>query len=550
MMSRLFFKAGVMVAGLLAGKPAMAQLEVRSDDKGISYLAYNKTELVNTARQVGLGFSAEAHKITEKSGKEQHYWSHLQSITRKSGQQNQWVYKYNFGDVTYSYRQQKDTLFLTLTVLNNNDAATLNGVNLIPLQLAFPVRPKGFQQYFPYYHYNLDGPTVVPADFGTGKVVLSNEDTRDPLFVGLLDVNAPAILYKVWVSAVPFNGMTTAGIPNIDEKLGPRQSITYQLALRFYAPGASDKAMAASGVMERYRQANKMKFTWNDRRPMGMLVLSSVSKQDAAANPRGFMPTEKVTIRTSAGLKQLRQQVMDYAKRSVDILKSMNAQGMITWDIEGQEFPHAISYVGSPDQLPKVAPEMETLADDYFALFRKAGFKTGICIRPQEFVLSKDGKSATQKDVKDPAAVLIRKIKYAKKRWGCTIFYIDSNVEPSTALMSASVFKTVHDAVPDVLLVPEHQDIRYYEYAAPYEEMRFGGRGPEAVIRASYPSAFQVITIGEGIFDGNGKQVVPEDVLKNMIRQGNVLLFRAWYQDQPTNNYVKQLYEKVQSEKK
>jgi hypothetical protein len=550
MIGKLFLYGATLIAGLLIVQPATAQLEVRSDDKGISYLAYNKTELVNTARQIGAGLSAEAHKVTGVGGKEDHYWSHLQSVARKSGQQNQWVYAYNFGDITYGYRQVKDTLFLTITISNHYDAVTLRGVNVIPLQLAFPVRPKGFQPLFPYYHYNLDGPSVIPADFGTGKMVLSNENTQDPLFVGLLDVTSPSILYKVWASAIPFNGMSTAGIPNIEEKLAPRQSVTYQLALRFYTPGTSDKVMASNAAVERYRSANKMKFTWNDRRPMGMLVISSVSKQDAAANPRGFMPTEQVTIKTPAGLKQLRQQVMDYARRSVDILKTMNAQGMITWDIEGQEFPHAISYVGSPDQVAKVAPEMDAIADEYFNLFRKAGFKTGVCIRPQEFVLNKDGKWATQKDVKDPASVLIRKIKYAKKRWGCTIFYVDSNVEPSTAMMSSSVFRTVHEAVPDVLLIPEHQDTKYYEYTAPYEEMRFGSRGPEDVIRAGYPAAFQVITVGEAIFDANGKQVIADDVLKNIIRQGNVLLFRAWYQDQPTNNKVKALFDQVQQEKK
>ena len=51
----------------------------------------------------------------------------------------------------------------------------------------------------------------------------------------------------------------------------------------------------------------------------------------------------------------------------------MNAQGMITWDIEGQEYPHATSYIGDPRKVSLLAPEMEPMADAYFAKFRRGG---------------------------------------------------------------------------------------------------------------------------------------------------------------------------------
>jgi hypothetical protein len=223
----------------------------------------------------------------------------------------------------------------------------------------------------------------------------------------------------------------------------------------------------------------------------------------------------------------------------------MNAQGVITWDIEGQEFPHAISYVGSPDKLAEVAPEMDQIADEYFALFRNAGLKIGICIRPQEFILSKNRISAVQQDVKDPAAVLIRKIQYARKRWGCTLFYIDSNVDDRGILMDAAFFKRVHDAVPDVLLIPEHQNNKYFEFAAPYEEMRMGTTGLDPLVAATYPSGFIVLNTADGFYDASGNRRVSDGVLNKSLQQGNIFLFRCWFDDQPANGIIKKLYSQV-----
>lgn len=519
-------------------------LVVKNDDKGISLLSYRSLVLYSRDQRIGVPFSAEAHKVIRKGGKQELVWSHQGTITQIP-QRNAWKMVYNFGELMNEYQQVKDTLFMTLTITNTSKSDTLAGVNIIPLQFKFPQRPNGFRQYFPYYHYNLDGPTVIPADYGAGKVVLSNEDVAKPVFVGLLDVNNPdGILYKVWVSAVPFNGMQTQGIPNIEDKIAPGKSVRYQLALRFYPSGTPDEKVAVP-VVAKYRAHINAKSLWSDRRPLGALYLSSVTKQNPAANPRGWLPWLNISTRSADDIRQLRKEILAFATRSIANLKKINAQGMITWDIEGQEFPHAISYVGSPDKLPQVAPEMDAIADEYFAMFKQAGLKTGICIRPQEFILSKDGKSAVQKDVKDPAIVLIRKIKYARKRWGCTIFYVDSNVDEAGALLDAAFFKKVHEAVPDVLLIPEHQNMKYFEFTAPFEEMRFGGRMVDALTNVTYPSSFFVLTVSEAIFDPAGKRLISDEELKRSLQQGNVFLFRAWYDDEPTNSLVKKLVAEV-----
>ena len=43
---------------------------------------------------------------------------------------------------------------------------------------------------------------------------------------------------------------------------------------------------------------------------------------------------------------------------SIRVLRAANAQGMVTWDVEGQQYPDA-TYYGKPHVLPQLAPEME-----------------------------------------------------------------------------------------------------------------------------------------------------------------------------------------------
>ena len=70
------------------------------------------------------------------------------------------------------------------------------------------------------------------------------------------------------------------------------------------------------------------------------------------------------------------------------------------------------------------------LDDAYFKVMREAGFRVGVCVRPQHFTLNTNG-TASQVYLPDSQlpAELIRKIKYAHQRWGATLFYIDSDVE-------------------------------------------------------------------------------------------------------------------------
>jgi len=152
--------------------------------------------------------------------------------------------------------------------------------------------------------------------------------------------------------------------------------------------------------------------------------------------------------------------------------------------------------------------------------------RVGVCIRPQQVVVAPDGKSARQVPVSDPAQLLIDKAMYAKKRWGATLFYVDSNVNADDLNpMDASVFKKLAAALPDALFLPEHSRMLYHAYTAPIRELRQGHASTEPDIRSVYPNAFTVIYTADGPIDARHADLV------SAVKRGDVLLFRAWFED-------------------
>ncbi len=287
-----------------------------------------------------------------------------------------------------------------------------------------------------------------------------------------------------------------------------------------------------SAFLECLSRLNRPTLRWPDRRPIGSLVLATANTR-WPGNPRGWFLDPTLDVRTEPGRQLFRRQLLAWADKSIVILKAMNAQGMVTWDIEGEQFPHRTTYLGEPEDLAKLAPEMDSAADEYFARFVRAGLRVGVTIRPQTLVLSQDGQRASQVRSIDPVQVLNRKIAYARKRWGATLFYIDSNGDQAIPLAFA-VISQVADANPDVLLIPEHKTAGYYSKTAPYSELRKGAAATPPLVRDLYPGAFSIINVSDGLTGQN------RDQLKSAVDAGDVLMFRAWFDD-PGNRAIRPL---------
>src|SRR5208283_5921240 len=65
-------------------------------------------------------------------------------------------------------------------------------------------------------------------------------------------------------------------------------------------------------------------------------------------------------------------------------------QAVVLWDMEGQEFPQSMTYVGNPPLLADLAPEMNTEIDSVMAALRSNGYRVGMTLRPSHFL---DGMS-------------------------------------------------------------------------------------------------------------------------------------------------------------
>src|SRR5262249_1473110 len=131
-----------------------------------------------------------------------------------------------------------------------------------------------------------------------------------------------------------------------------------------------------------------------------------------------------------------------------------------------------------------------------------------------------------------------QKIAYAKKRLGCLLYYVDSNVRayynPSGdvghSLIEGAAFKHLADANPDVLLIPEIPELEYWSCTAPYRELRphaFGYHAEtEPWVLDFYPHAFSIINP----VDGNAEKYRAPLIASQ--RRGDILLFRCWFPDE------------------
>lgn len=197
---------------------------------------------------------------------------------------------------------------------------------------------------------------------------------------------------------------------------------------------------------------------------------------------------------------------------------SMHGQGIIVWDITGCGETAGTgsneTYLGDPRFLnPKAAgltvpnsyspyvpptsvlglngiePAMDAIADQLFSAIRNAGLKCGVCLRAQKVYIDANGdfqgNQGTYGDnepnydtVLHQLADLDAKLMYAYNRWGCRIFYVDSNEAPNDVgpyeqaqgnptFAPAWVYTQLNLRHPDCVIFPEEHYNGPFTYAGP-----------------------------------------------------------------------------------
>jgi PKD repeat protein len=535
---------------LLVNSAASAQsVQTAFNSSGLTQLTYNGVTLVDTAAHPEDSFSITEYYLINGDGSVVNGWGGINNgVTMDQNAQTlTWSYPWGSVRCQYATPASGDRLNLTITVTNTSGTQSVGGINIFPFAVRFPQFPQAFvNPNYPQFKFNLDAPTVIAADYGNGMAVLDNEDASLPLYCGFFPDSGTASTnrYAVWIGSTKLSYMPSFA-EQIHRPVAPGASDTYQISLRF-APSGSSQYVIAADIYQKYRQSWPSQLNWPDRRAIGELFLSTSADYDRPStdpNPRGWIVGPNLDIRTPAGVAAFQQDLMRYADTSIAILKDTNAQGMITWDVEGQQYHHAYSYIGDPRLVPALAPEIDSVIDAYFKKFRDAGFKVGVTIRPQQFSLDSSGQPH-QDDVSDPAAQIIQKIQYAKQRWNCTIFYVDSAVLGNGQVLDSSVFKRIADAFPDSVIFPEQMNTRHYAYAAGLGGLNVNWKpfvtSPDVL--QTYPNAFTMCYVADGPVNSATGDLQAFDTLVAAVKRGDILSFRAWFDDSYYNSQVKKIY--------
>jgi len=463
--------------------------------------------------------------------------------------------KYDWCTVVCDYRQEAGRLHLTITLTNTTDRA-MREVHLRVLRLVFPQTPKGSGWYQDLHATaaGVDDVAAAIADYGAGTVVAASEtfDPETEISFGKVfgkEVN----VYDLKVRPI---ARAAKDFVHVDQPaLAPGKSVVQELSLRFGPAGAGLKDLAGD-LFTDYGKKHPPVLKWKDRRPIAMIMVASSGEMHrSATNPRGYLSDPKVDVTTEPGRARFRERLLAQADQCVKVMKGMDSQGGIVWDIEGEQYGE-ITYVGDPRMLRELAPEMDAIADEYFQRFRDAGLKTGVCIRPSRIVRNEDPNARCPWKHRhmafDPVDEMADKIALAKKRWGCTLFYMDTNAtfaytgekdkdgkdKVTSWTMRAQALRRLAEKHPDVLIVPEFQYTGYFSHVSGYRELRGGIASTSSRVLAAYPDAFIVINTGDGKLDERRADLV------EAVKRGDVLMFRGWF-NSGENAKVQAIYQEA-----
>ena len=540
-----------------------SSLTVSYGSNGLDRIEYNGTLFEDLQKFPADAFHIWHMKITDLSGKvlTQDGWGEANVGRNWDLTAHTWTYTFVWGSLALHYETVGDDLQLEITETNSAGSGVIvQGASFYPLALHFPSLPVGLAvSNYPQISNNVDAPGIVVAKFDSGVVATVVADPRYPLFSGFQPTELKDA-YSVLVSSTTPDG-TADFARRYDRPVMPGHSCGFKVTVHFADSHESSDVLAANAYAN-WRKVWPSTLNWPDRRIIGTAYLASSPISDTAVangpqtNPRRYFIGSSgngFDVRTSPGIATFQRLVLQQANAVVQNLRQLNAQGVITWDIEGEQYAQPTSYVGSPDQIGLLAPEMESvvvdasspykghkLDDAYFAIIRSAGFRVGVCIRPQQFQRTSSGMARqTTLSSDDVLSALTRKVRFAHDRWGVTLFYLDSMVNAGGGTLDPKILSRLSQAFPDSLLIPEEYTEKDSAYSVPFKSFLFHGEtGTDAVIRSLYPQAFSAVLIN----DVNPSALAAmQPALTQSVRAGDLLMVHSDYW-QANNATVLQIY--------
>jgi hypothetical protein len=528
----------------VAQAPTTPALSATYGVNGIHSLVYNGQELINSttpafaSHMVMFQWWEQRAGETAPTNKFAHdvqrpaatYDAATQTITRP----------YPFGTLSAKFTTLNDRIMMKVTVKNTTSNVTITGWNAYMGLLDLPTNP---QIDGPLIANSNQRPVIVRADYTDAAITVTNEaiDKTKTVYGGyrlLIDDGTNRDKRHVFVGTTDWQYYTW--LPSDTSRpLAPGASDSLDIALRFGPGGPSTGGTDLGSFQDTYPRTAY----WPDRRIIGTLFPASTEASPWPTNPNGYLGDPNLNVFTTAGLNELRTRLVNIVQSSIDRMRSKNAQGLILWNIDGNKYnmdPWRLGYVGSPELISMLAPELayapdgEKTVDKIFRMIRESGLRSGLTVRPEVLVPSALGGYELELLPTDDEVVanLINKIRYAQDRWGCTMFYIDVLYGKQI-----NVMQRLQEALPDVLLIPEHEVDRTYAYGAGYQAPEIDEWATPASARQLYPSAFSVLSAFNVTVDATARAK-----LLSAANAGDVLMTHAWWNN-PSNGAVVDIYE-------
>src|SRR6266496_568085 len=252
---------------------------------------------------------------------------------------------YPWGRISCAYGKQDDRLTMRIEV-SNTSSEPLNEFSVRLMELNFPRVPDGGTLEAGMFGFGFKGPEwtlnrwppsipsatdprfvvpIVRADFGTGVLNFCSDDLE--CSVGIPHTTNPpdGTRYPLVITC---------------RDIKPGTTRVFNVSLRFGPAGAGVQDLSGD-VLERYAGKYPFQVDWKDRRPIGAIFLAG-PQINVPSNPRRWiMNFGEIDITNDKGKAAFRAALLKLADSSVQVLKDIGAQGMITWDPEGEEVPGA-----------------------------------------------------------------------------------------------------------------------------------------------------------------------------------------------------------------
>jgi hypothetical protein len=520
-----------------------------------------------------------------------------------SGLSDSYTIKYQFST------PDSQTLKTDIYVTNNDATDTIESFNLeYNLNLLMP----GYTPFNQYWYgaganigigdvslgenYYSGGPVTFLAGQATGTTpswgslaMYSDDYTKNWTFGSATtnnDQNGPWFLMNF-----ANHGSNGGSLSNtLSDPILPGQTHHYDYYIRFGSSTDTATSLAPQAYST-WRTDYPDLVNWPDRAPIARWFLTN-GVSDSILNPRGYLgdPTLDVSNQTNFDAR-----IMAAASNTIATMNAMNPrpQALLIWDLEGQEFYQPFTYVGYPNRLPLIAPEMNSVADQLISTIQAAGYQVGLTLRPSVFgagpalpatCYHDDNNGGADSDIyvlttapyqyrgyectatntwtqsganlpahqtgSDLDSIFLSnlesKVSYAENRWGIHMFYVDSTVYGDVGTgFSYFVWRQLETAFPNDLFIPEEPGGAANwgatsAYSSPGDIL--GGLSTPQAALDMYPGAFSAVEAENIDLSGDATGVADYNALVQSVSAGNPLFVDGWFDNEPADGQILGIY--------